>query len=105
MPPSGSCVDVSSSALLVSAILMAVEEQRRHLTPRPNFRDQLNLSKEQAFYDSDLVFRVRVATDKKEQTVEVALKPDDSAAKKLKVALGDRPEILSGPTHIKLRVV
>jgi len=54
-----------------------------------------NLTKEQAFYDSDLTFRVRVKTDKKEKTVELALKPADSAAKKLKAALGDRPEILS----------
>jgi type I restriction enzyme M protein len=54
-----------------------------------------NLAKEQTFYDSDLTFRVRVNTDKKEKTVELALKPSDSAAKKLKAALGDRPEILS----------
>jgi type I restriction enzyme M protein len=54
-----------------------------------------NLTKEQAFCDSDLTFRVRVKTDKKEETVEFALKPADSAAKKLKAALGDRPEILS----------
>jgi type I restriction enzyme M protein len=54
-----------------------------------------NLAKEQAFYDSDLVFRVRMVTDKKEKTVELTLKPADSAAKKLKAALGDRPEILS----------
>jgi type I restriction enzyme M protein len=54
-----------------------------------------NLAKEQAFYDSDITFRVRVETDKKEKTVEFALKPADSAAKKLKAALGDSPEILS----------
>ncbi len=54
-----------------------------------------NLAKEQAFHASDLTFRVRVKTDKKEKTVEFVLKPADSAAKKLKAALGDRPEILS----------
>src|SRR5665213_1858582 len=55
-----------------------------------------NLAKEQAFYDSDITFRVRVKTDKKEKTVEFTLKPADSAAKKLKAALGeDSPEILS----------
>jgi type I restriction enzyme M protein len=54
-----------------------------------------NLAREQTFYDSDLIFRVRVVTDKKEKTVELSLKPDDSAAKRLKTALGDRPEILS----------
>ncbi len=54
-----------------------------------------NLTKEQAFHDSDLTFRVRVKTDDKEKTVEIVLKPADSAVKKLKTALGDRPEILS----------
>jgi type I restriction enzyme M protein len=54
-----------------------------------------NLSKEQAFHESDITFRVRVKTDIKENTVEFVLKPGDSAAKKLKEALGDRPDILS----------
>jgi type I restriction enzyme M protein len=54
-----------------------------------------NLAKEQAFYESDLTFRVCVNTDRTKKTVELALKPADSAAKKLKAALGDRPEILS----------
>ena len=54
-----------------------------------------NLTKEQAFHDSDLTFRVRVKADNKEKTVEFVLKPADSAAKKFKAALGDRPEILS----------
>jgi type I restriction enzyme M protein len=54
-----------------------------------------NLAKEQKFHDSDLSFRVRMTTDKKEKTVEFTLKPADSAAKTLKAALGDRPEILS----------
>jgi len=59
-----------------------------------------NLTKEQAFHDSELTFRVRAKADKKEKTVEFALKPADSAAKKLKAALGDRPEIISGEwTH------
>jgi type I restriction enzyme M protein len=54
-----------------------------------------SLTKEQAFYGSDLIFRVRVKTDDKEKTVEFVLKPADNAAKKLKAALGDRPETLS----------
>jgi type I restriction enzyme M protein len=54
-----------------------------------------NLAKEQTFHDSDLTFRVRVKADNKEKTVEFVLKPADSAAKKFKAALGDRPEILS----------
>jgi type I restriction enzyme M protein len=54
-----------------------------------------NLAKEQTFHDSDLTFRVRVKADNKEKTVEFVIKPADSAAKKFKAALGDRPEILS----------
>jgi type I restriction enzyme M protein len=54
-----------------------------------------SLAKEQAFHDSDLTFRMRVKTDDKDKTVEFVLKPNDSAAKKLKAALGDRPELLS----------
>lgn len=54
-----------------------------------------NLAKELAFYDSDLMFRVSVKEGKKEKAVEFALKPGDSAAKVLKAALGDKPEILS----------
>jgi type I restriction enzyme M protein len=54
-----------------------------------------SLAKEQAFHDSDLTFRVRMKTDDKEKTVEFVLKPADSAAKKLKAALGDQPDILS----------
>jgi type I restriction enzyme M protein len=36
-----------------------------------------------------------VKADNKEETVEFAIKPADSAVKKFKAALGDRPEILS----------
>ncbi len=81
-----------------------------------------NLAKEQAFYESELTFRVTLSprpysgegqgvrarpdTERRlfagdgpgagdEQTVELVLKPADSAAKKFKVALGDRPEVLS----------
>lgn len=54
-----------------------------------------NLAKEQTFYNSDLTFRVQVKADIKEKTVDFALKPADSAVKKFKTVLGDRPEILS----------
>ncbi len=54
-----------------------------------------NLAREQAFYDSDLTFRVRMKAENKEDTVEFVLKPADSAAKKFKAALGDRPKILT----------
>lgn len=54
-----------------------------------------NVAREQAFYDSDLSFRVRLKAEEEERTVELVLKSKDAAAKKLKAALGDRPEILS----------
>jgi len=54
-----------------------------------------NLKKEQAFYSSDLAFRVRVKTDDKEKTVEFVLKPADNAARKLNATLGDRLEAAS----------
>ena len=54
-----------------------------------------NLSKEQKFYESDLAFLVRMKANGVEKTVEFSLKPEESAAKKLKSALGDQPEILS----------
>ena len=54
-----------------------------------------NLSKEQAFYDSDLTFRVCVNIGKNRKAIELTLKPGDSAGKKLKAALGDGPEIVS----------
>jgi type I restriction enzyme M protein len=54
-----------------------------------------NLAKEQAFHESNLTFRVRVKADEEDKTVEFVLKPADSAAKSLKAALGDQPEILS----------
>jgi type I restriction enzyme M protein len=54
-----------------------------------------NLAREQEFYDSEMTFRARVKTDGGEKSVEFVLKSKDNTAKKLKVALGDRPEILS----------
>jgi type I restriction enzyme M protein len=54
-----------------------------------------NIAKEQTFHDSEITFRVRVKADNKEKTVEIDLKPADGAAKKLKAALGDKPEIIS----------
>jgi type I restriction enzyme M protein len=66
-----------------------------------------NVTKELEFHASELTFRVRVKTAEKvgrvvpnapsgsAKTVEVALRPADSATKKFKAAFGDRPEILS----------
>ena len=58
-----------------------------------------NLKKEQEFHDSDITFRVRVKVDGEEQVVTIDLKPEDSATKKLKTALGQTanhwPELVS----------
>jgi type I restriction enzyme M protein len=54
-----------------------------------------NLAKEQKFYASELAFRVRVKTDAGEKTAEFVLRPADNAAKKLKAAVGEGPEVLS----------
>jgi len=54
-----------------------------------------NLKKEQEFYDSDLTFRIALKTDKGEETRSLRLKPKDSAAKKFKALMEDKPEVLS----------
>jgi type I restriction enzyme M protein len=58
-----------------------------------------NLKKEQEFHDSELTFRVRVKAETKEKSITIVLQPADSAAKKLKIALGESaslwPEIVS----------
>ncbi|MDP1525340.1 MAG: N-6 DNA methylase [Rhodocyclaceae bacterium] len=60
-----------------------------------------NLKKEQAFHDSDLSFRVtfrprpQAGAEQVERIAEIVLKPSDNAAKQLKAALGEQPEILA----------
>ena len=54
-----------------------------------------NVTKELEFYESELTFRVRVKAMDDEKTITLTLTPKDNAAKNFKVALGDRPEILS----------
>jgi type I restriction enzyme M protein len=54
-----------------------------------------NLKKEQDFYDSDLIFRVRVKVGKTEKTETLTLGPNDNAAKKFKALMADKPEIVS----------
>jgi type I restriction enzyme M protein len=54
-----------------------------------------NIAKEQAFYESELTFRITVDTDKNKTPVDIVIKPTDSATKKFKAALCDRQEILS----------
>ena len=54
-----------------------------------------NLKKEQEFHDSEISFCVRLKVKTEEKIVKFALKPGDSAAKKHKAALGDKPEIVA----------
>jgi len=54
-----------------------------------------NIAKEQAFYESDLTFGVRVKSGNGEKVIELVLKPKDKVPKTLKDALGDEPDVLS----------
>ena len=54
-----------------------------------------NLKKEQAFYDSELTFRVRMKVGKSQKAETLTLDPKDSAAKKFKELMADKPEVLA----------
>ncbi len=54
-----------------------------------------NLKKEQEFYASDLTFRLRLKAGKSEKTDTLTLGLKDSAAKKFKELMEDKPEIVS----------
>ena len=54
-----------------------------------------NLKKEQAFYDSDLTFHVRMKIGKTEKSVTLTLGPKDNAAKKFRALMEGKPEIVS----------
>lgn len=54
-----------------------------------------NLKKEQEFYDSELMFRVRLKTEGGEKTEALLLTPKDDAAKQFRALTKDDPEILS----------
>jgi type I restriction enzyme M protein len=53
-----------------------------------------NVKKEQEFYESNLIFRVRVKTDKGEIVETLELAPKDNAAKKFKALMEDEPDIV-----------
>lgn len=55
----------------------------------------INLKKEQEFYESDLVFRVRIRKDKKENVKTLLLASNDNAAKKVKELMDDGDEVVS----------
>jgi type I restriction enzyme M protein len=52
------------------------------------------LKKEQAFYDSELSFRVRLKIGQTERTETLTLSPKDNAATKLKALLAGAPQLL-----------
>jgi type I restriction enzyme M protein len=54
-----------------------------------------NLKKEQEFYESELTFRVRLKVGTSEKTETLTLEPKDNAAKKFKVLMEGKPEIVS----------
>jgi type I restriction enzyme M protein len=59
-----------------------------------------NLKKELEFYESDLVFRVRVTSEGEEKTVELGLKSEDDTVKKFRASFGNGGAILSAEwTH------
>lgn len=59
-----------------------------------------NLKKEQAFYESDLVFDIRAKVGAGETALRLELAPDDNAAKKLKALLPENALVLSAQwTH------
>jgi type I restriction enzyme M protein len=53
------------------------------------------VTKELQFFESELIFRVRVKAADGEKTITLTLAAKDNAAKKFKAAFGDRLEILS----------
>ena len=53
------------------------------------------VAKELQFFESELIFRVRVKTADGEKTITLTLAAKENAAKKFKSAFDDRPEILS----------
>lgn len=59
-----------------------------------------NIKKEQDFFESELVFRVRLANGNDERTETIVLEPGTHPTKALRRLLADEPEILSvGWTH------
>lgn len=54
-----------------------------------------NLKKEQVFYDSELIFRVRMKVGKTEKTATLTLGPKDNIAKQFKALMDGKPEVLS----------
>jgi type I restriction enzyme M protein len=82
----------------VSVVFWQFDEQDKPATiaePYEKAFTAANLKKEQEFYDSELVFRIRVKAADGEKTIELVLASKDNAANTFKDTLGTRPEILS----------
>ena len=82
----------------VSVVFWQFDEQDKPATitePYEKVFTAANLKKEQEFYQSDLTFRIRVKGEKDEKTATLALTQKDDIAKKFKVLMEAKPEILS----------
>ena len=82
----------------VKVVFWQTDEQDKPATITEPYEKALtatNLKKEQEFYDSQLIFRIRVKAPDGEKTRELVLTPKDNAANTFKDTLGIRPEILS----------
>jgi len=82
----------------VSVVFWQFDEHDRPATvtePYEKAFTAANLKMEQDFYGSNLTFRVHVKVGKTEKTETLTLSPKDSAAKKFKALMEDKPEIIS----------
>ncbi len=82
----------------VSVVFWQFDEQDKPATitePYEKSFTAANLKKEQEFYESELIFRIRLKAADGEKTIELGLSPKDNATNTFKDALGTRPEILS----------
>lgn len=82
----------------VKVVFWQTDEQDKPATITEPYEKALtaaNLKKEQEFYDSELIFRIRVKAVDGEETIELVLTPKDNVANTFKDTLGTRPEILS----------
>jgi type I restriction enzyme M protein len=82
----------------VSVVFWQFDEHDKPATITESFGKAFtaaNLKKEQAFYESELTFRIHVKAGKGEKVETLLLTPKDNAAKKFKALMEDKPEIIS----------
>lgn len=82
----------------VSVVFWQFDEHDRPATitePYEKAFTAANLKKEQAFFESDLVFDIRAKVGAGETALRLELAPEDNAAKKLKALLPEGADVLS----------